>query len=813
MLKSYFILAFRNLWRRKTTTAINIIGLAVGLASCALVFLYFQHELSFDKGFDNHDDIYRVTSDFGGGSQAPTVGLPYAKYLKSEIPEVEDATRMDPTIGSVIVEVQGIQNPVPYVQDSGYWVDPNFFDLLSFHFQYGNRKTAFTAPNTIVLSQSLSEKLFKGTYPIGKTLKVGTVIYTITGVFKEDFLNHIHADFFASNNSDIIRQQMANNNSWVVNDNFYTYVRLKHGANVPHVIGELNAYLQRHAGAELKAHSDHITNSLQALKDIHLNSSEFQDYLAYKQGNVKYLYVLASIAFVILLLASINYMNLSTAQALSRAREVGVRRVMGAEKKVIRYQFLVETTLISFCALLVAAGLAFLFLPVFNQLTGQTLSFFAPENRTLILWMLLVSLITGLAAGLYPAFYLSAFNPIHVLKGNVTDSRAKLNVRKLLIVSQFVLSTCLIFSTVVIWDQLHFMLNTKPGFDQEQQLVLNLTGDQAQRNSAVLSRLLSANTNFKSVTLASAPLVSGDMNLYASSKTIADKQIVFFDFADPNYLKTMGLQLIAGHNFEQQSFTNTNMLEDAELHDFGKQVILNEEAAKELGFDPYKAVGQYVSHLHDGIVYTYQVVGVVKNYHYFSLHATIGPCAIMNVNPLRCSTIIAKVEGKHAEAAVQYASAQWKKLNPDTPFAYDFLNNIFQSDYIQDQRQQQMMEIFAGLAIFISCLGLLGLITYSVTQKMKEIAVRKVIGASVQNIVLLFYRQYFKLIVVANLIALPLAWYFMHGWLVNFPYHVSISWWMFLISVLSGVMVTFCTIAFKTIRAANANPVNSLRAE
>ncbi|MBS1532217.1 MAG: ABC transporter permease [Bacteroidetes bacterium] len=813
MHKTYFTLAFRNLWKRKTTTAINIIGLAVGLACCALVFLYFQHELSFDKGFDNRDDIYRVTSTFKDGSSAPTVGLPFAKYLKGEVPEVLDVARMDPTVGSVIVEAQGTADPVPYVQDSGYWVDPNFFGLLSFHFLYGNRYAAFSAPNTIVLSQSLSEKLFKGIYPIGKTLKVGTVIYTITGVFKEDFLNHIHADFFASNNSDVIRQQMANNNSWVVNDNFYTYVRLKHNANIPHVIAELNAYLQRHAGDELKSHSDHITNSLQALNDIHLHSSDYQDYLAYKQGNIKYLYVLASIAFVILLLASINYMNLSTAQALGRAREVGVRRVLGAEKKVIRYQFLVETTVISVCALLVSVGLALLFLPVFNQLTGQTLSFLAPENRTLILWMILVTLITGLAAGLYPAFYLSAFNPIIVLKGKISDSPGKMNLRKVLIVSQFVLSTMLIFATIVIWDQLHFMLNTKPGFDQDQQLVFNLAGNQAQRNGAVLARTLSANTNFKSVSVATAPLVSGDMNLYAANKTIADKQNVFFDFADPNYLKTMGLQLIAGHNFEPQSFTNTNILEDSEIHDFGKQVILNEEAAKELGFDPYKAVGNYVSHLHNGIVYTYQVVGVVKNYHYFSLHATIGPCAIMNVNPLRCSTIIAKVYGKKAETAIKYASAEWQKLNPDTPIAYDFLDNIFKSDYIQDQRQQQMMEIFSGLAIFISCLGLLGLITYSVTQKIREIAVRKVIGASVQNIVMLFYRQYFKLIVIANLIALPVAWYFMRGWLINFPYHVNISWWMFLISILSGVIVTFCTIALKTIKAANANPVESLRSE
>lgn len=813
MLKTYFVLGFRNLWKRKATTAINVIGLAVGLACCALVFLYFQHELSFDKGFKNGNDIYRVVSTFSDGSKAPTVGLPYAKYLKSEIPEVEDVARLDPTMGSVIVEAQGTPSPTPYVQDSGYWVDPNFFNLLSFHFLYGDSKKAFAAPNTMVLSQSLATKLFKGTYPIGKTLKAGVTVYTVTGVFREDFLNHIQADFFASNNSDVVRQSMANNNSWVVNDNFYTYVRLKHDANIPHVVAELNAYLQRHAGDELKAHSDHITNSLQPLKDIHLNTSGFVDYLAYKQGNIKYLYVLASIALIILLLACINYMNLSTAQALSRAREVGVRRVLGAEKKVIRYQFLVETTMISFCALLISIGLAFLFLPVFNQLTGQNLSFFAPENHSLIFWMITVTLITGVAAGLYPAFYLSAFDPINVLKGNIADLQGRINIRKLLIVSQFVLSTCLIFATIVIWDQLHFMLNTKPGFDQEQQLVLSLNGDQAQRNSAVLSRVLAANANFKSVTIAAAPLISGDMNLYPAQKTMADKQIVFFDFADANYLKTMGLQLIAGHDFDPQTFTNTNMQEDTELHDFGKQVILNEEAAKQLGFDPYQAVGNYVSHLHNGIIYTYQIVGVVKNYHYFTLHTAIGPCAIMNVNPLRCSTIVAKVDGHHASAAVQYASAQWKKLNPDTPFSYGFLNDIFQSDYTQDQRQQLMMEIFSSLAIFISCLGLLGLITYTVTQKMREIAVRKVIGASVRNIVMLFYRQYFKLIIWANIIALPLAWYFMRGWLADFPYRVGISWWIFVISAFTGVAVTFCTIAFKTIKAANANPVNGLRAE
>ncbi|MGZ3873787.1 MAG: ABC transporter permease, partial [Mucilaginibacter sp.] len=795
MFKSYLKLAFRNVWKRKTTTAINVLSLSAGLASCALVFLFWQHELSFDKGFDNGDDIYRVTSTFKDGSKAPTVGLPYATYLKSEIPEIERVTRMDPTNGVVIVQVPDVAASTPYTADSGYWVDPAFFNVLSFHFLQGDRKTAFAAPNTIVLSQSLAKKLFKQVYPVGKTLKAGSTIYTITGVFKEDFLNHIKADFFASNNSDHIRELMANNTSWVVNDNFYTYVKLKHGSDVQHVIRELNAYLQRHAGAELKAHSDQITNSLQALKDIHLNSSEFQDYLAYKQGNLKYLYLLCSIALVILVLGCINYMNLTTAQAISRAREVGVRRVIGAGKASIRYQFLLETMVISFCALVVAVGLAFLFLPLFNQLTGQTLSFFAPENRSLIFWMTLVALITGIAAGLYPAFYLSAFKPVKVLKGKVVDPSGMFSVRKMLIISQFIISTCLIFATVVIWDQLHYMINAKTGFDADQQLVLALNGEQAQRNSAVLASQLAGSPDFKSVTAATAPLVSGDMNLYPAGKTINDKQIVFFDFADENYLKTMGLQIIAGSNFNRQAFTNTNLQEDAELHDFGSEVLLNEEAAKLLGFDPYKAPGKYVSHLHNGIIYNYKVVGVVKNYHYFSLHAAIGPCAIMNVNPLRCSIIMAKIDKRHVAAAVDYASNIWKKLNPDTPFSYGFLNDFFQSDYDQDRRQQQMMSTFAFIAIFISCLGLLGLITYSVTQKAKEIGIRKVIGASVGNVVLLFIKQYFKLLLLANIIAWPLAWYLMNSWLQSFPYRVNISWWMFAVSLSAGLITGLSTIA------------------
>ncbi|WP_295674797.1 FtsX-like permease family protein [uncultured Mucilaginibacter sp.] len=348
---------------------------------------------------------------------------------------------------------------------------------------------------------------------------------------------------------------------------------------------------------------------------------------------------------------------------------------------------------------------------------------------------------------------------------------------------------------------------------KDQQLVLTLNSGASQKNSALLADQLRKNANFKSVTDAAAPLVSGDMNLYPADKTINDKQIVFLDFADTNYIQTLGLQLVAGSNFGHEEFTNTNMHEDMELHDFGKQIVLNEEAARLLGFDPATAPGKYVSHLHNGLVYTYRIVGIVKNYHYFSLRAGIGPCAIMGVNPLRCSTIVAKIDGRHAAAAIQFASAKWKGLNPDTPFSYGFLDQIFQSDYDQDKRTQQMSSIFTFIAIFISCLGLLGLVTYSVTQKAREIGIRKVVGASVSNIVMLFSKQYLKLILIANIIAWPLAWYLMNKWLQDFSYRAQISWWMFAVSLSAGILIAFATIAFKTIKAANGNPVVSLRAE
>ncbi|HEY4195586.1 MAG TPA: ABC transporter permease [Mucilaginibacter sp.] len=813
MFKTYLTLAIRNLWKRKATTTINVLGLSLGLACCALVSLFFKSELRFDKNFDHSGNIYRITSSFSDGSFGPTVTMSYAKYLKAEIPEIEEVSRLNATNATCVVESNQGGQSRPYMVQSGYWVDPSFFKIFSFHFLQGNRFAAFNAPNTIVLSKALAQRIYGNILCIGKTVRSGPNTYTVSGVINDDIPNHIQADFFASNNSNIIRDAIASKTNWAIDPNYYTYVKLKQGSSIQHVIAELNAYTQSHAAADLKATATHVINSLQPLTDIHLRSFDFVDALAYKQGNIRYLYLLSGIALAILLLGCINYMNLSTAQSIDRSREVGVRRVLGAEKWSIRCQFLLETTLMSVLALFIACVLAWSFLPSFNNLINQHLSFFTFSNIAVFGWLLLITLCTGLLAGLYPAFYLSSFSPAKVLKSRPKDSVLIFGIRKILVSGQFIISTFLVFATLVIWDQLHFMIHTNTGFDQQQQLVIGLNSYQEQKNCKYLINQLSGNTNFQSVTGATAPLSSGDMEFYLPEKGITEKHDVFLNYVDNNYLKTLNLKLIAGTNFSPVSFSNIDVTTDMETTDMGREVILNEEAVKALGLSPETAPGKYLAHLHNGRINEYRIVGVVKNYHYFSLHAALGPCGIIPANPLRFSTVIAKLRAPDARAGIQFATQLWRKTDPDSPFTYSFLDNVFRNDYVIDQHERKLISTFASIAILISCMGLLGLITYSLSQKVREIAVRKVIGASVNNIVVLFYSQYLKIIVIANIIALPLAWYFMNSWLADFPYHISISWWMFLTPVLMGALVAFFTIIFKTIKAANANPVDGLRAE
>ncbi len=474
---------------------------------------------------------------------------------------------------------------------------------------------------------------------------------------------------------------------------------------------------------------------------------------------------------------------------------------------------MIETMVVSLLAMVLGLGLATLFLPAFNTFTGQQLVLFSLENISFLVWLLPVALAVGLLAGVYPALYLSSFRPVKVLKGKISDSAALLNIRKVLVVGQFAVATGLLFGTIVIWKQLQYMITARMGIDEDQQLVFRMFSEGATKNGVYFMQQLKANPTFEHVAGAMDPLLSGDMNLFPAEKTVEAKQDVYLDLVDANYLPSLGLQLVAGTNFTPSAFADTGSREPMETNDISRQVILNEYAVRALGYTANKVIGKTLAHMHDGHKEHYTVVGVIKDYHYLSLHAPIGPMALMPANPRQFTAIVAKVRGKDVDAAIRFAREKWRTINPDTPFYCDFLSNVFQYEYANDRREQQMMSAFTFIAILISCLGVLGLITYSVGQKAKEIGIRKVIGASVTDIVFLFARQYLRLILVANLIAAPIGWYLMQHWLQAFPYHVAVRWWMFAIALGMGCMVTFITLIFKTMRAALANPVEALRGE
>jgi putative ABC transport system permease protein len=370
-----------------------------------------------------------------------------------------------------------------------------------------------------------------------------------------------------------------------------------------------------------------------------------------------------------------------------------------------------------------------------------------------------------------------------------------------------------VVSTIRLFCSIFSETSTPVLADEDQQLVFRMTSEESTKNGGYYMQQLKANPMFEHVAGAMDALLSGDMNLFPAEKTVEAKQDIYLDLVGGNYISTLGLQLVAGTNFTPAAFTNTDMQEKLETNDIGRQVILNEEAVKALGYTVNNVVGKTLAHMNDGHKYEYIVVGVIKDYHYFSLHSPIGPIGLMPVNPRRFNTIVAKVRGKDMDAALQYAREKWRAINADTPFYSAFLSDIFRYDYAADRREQQMMSAFTFIAILISCLGVLGLITYTVGQKAKEIGIRKVIGASVADIVFLFARQYLRLILVANLIAAPIGWYLMQQWLQAFPYHVAVRWWMFALALGMGCVVTFVTLSFKTIRAALANPVDALRGE
>lgn len=804
MLSNYLTIAFRNLWRQRAFTAINIVGLSVGLASCLLIVLYVLHELSYDSYHAHADRIYRMTvharMDEKDINLAYSTG-PSGQALLRESPGVEAVTRLRKEGAFLVKHGQDIIK-----EEKVAFVDSNFFSVFSLPMMKGSPKNALAEPNTLVLTQTTAQKYFGEADPIGQSLTLGNLgLFRITGVCEDIPSNtHFHYDMFGSFES------VKTGDKWL-SSGAYTYVRLREGHSLAQVETISRGFVSKYIAPEIKAFfgmdftefqkkGNRFGFQFQPITDIHLHS-DLDDELE-ANSDAKYVYIFSVIAFFILLLACINFTNLSTAGSASRSKEVGIRKVLGSVRTQLVTQFLTESVLLTFFALILALVLVFLLLPSFNVLSGKQFTVNDLVNGRLLMGAVVCSLVIGLLAGSYPAFVLASFKPITVLKGKLQIGGRGGWLRNVLVTTQFVVSIGMIVATIVANRQIQFMQNKKVGFDREQVLVLHDTHVLGAKADAFKVELAKLSSVVKVTSAGFLPAGHTSQNvdgvqIQDGARTGTHRTKGYY--IDEDYLPTLGIGLSQGRNFSK-TFSTENA-----------SVLLNEAAVRTYGFK--NPIGQQISTVGDGSEgskRTYTVVGVVKDFHFESMHQHIAPLVIFYGKDN--NQLALRIQTNDIPTLLQKIEQQWKATT-DNPFAYSFLNERFSKMYQSEQHISQLFAVFAGLAVLIACLGLFGLAAFTTHQRTKEIGVRKVLGSSVTGIVTLLLTDYLKLILIATLIASPIAGYTMSQWLRDFAYRIDLPWWAFALAGVLATIVAVLTVSYLAIKAALVNPVKSLRAE
>ena len=805
MIKSYFKIGWRNLLSHKGFSFITIFGLAVGMTACALIMLYVVDEMSYDKHHKDGNNVFRIGLQ-AKSNRGVAVSAPIAEGLKKDFPEVQQATRLLRFPGVDKMFLKDEKSQKRFFEINGFYVDSTFFQVFTYDLKFGDIATALNGPNTIVLSEQVADKFFGNQNPVDQVLKVtlpfGDFNYTVKGVFRNVNKSHIPANFFLSMNNDDVGAWVKNQTNWANNNIFHTYVKLKPGADSNHFEGKLNDFLNRNGGADLKAAGVPKTLFTQPLEDIYLHSN--YEYEVAPNGNIKYLYIFTSIAAFILLIACINFMNLSTARSERRAKEVGLRKVIGAARGSLITQFLTESMLMSGLALLFAILLIQLSIPVFNDLTKKQLSLLQLPN--VYGWLIALTLITGFLAGLYPAFYLSSFKPVEVLKGKLMNMISAVTIRKGLVVFQFTISIVLILAATSISNQMSFLRSQNLGFTKTQKIILPVQTSESNKHAGTLKTELLTNSMVISAAHASTyPGIENvqDMLFYAEGKTVNETVDIISTHVGEDYIETLGIELLQGRGFSN-AFTNDT-----------SALVLNEAAVKELGYSVTDAVGRSIYFDWQGKTFPMNIIGVVKDYHFQSLHQKIKPMAL-SISPIFSSPnsylIINVKTDDYANLLVRFEKI-WSKINPESPFAYSFLDDDFQKNYEKEGRTLSLIRYFTAIAIVIAGLGLFGLTRFSAEQRVKEIGVRKVLGASVTQVVALLSKDFIKLVILSIIIASPIGYYLVNKWLQEFAYHIDISAWVFAAVGVAAILMALLTVSFQAITSAMANPVTSLRSE
>ena len=804
MIINYLKTAWKNTRKNKLFSFINILGLSIGIATCFIIMLYVQDELSYDRFNKNADNITRVVfhADINGGKIDESVSMPpVAQTMKRDFPEVEDATRIL-SFGTPKI----IYSNTVFKDDRFALVDPNFFIIFTLPMIKGDAKTALAQPGGIVLTQETAEKFFGKQEPIGKIIQVNTDsnrVYKVTGIIKNIPANsHFHFDAFGS----LTSWANATSDTWL-GGSYHTYLLLRPGTDIKKMEARFPAMVEKYMGPQIQQQMglslhDFITKgnslgfALQPLKDIHLNSNTTTEFEP--GGNATYVYIFGGVAIFMLIVACINFINLSTAGASKRAKEVGVRKVAGSGKLQLISQFLSESILITFFALFIAFALVQLALPAFNNISGKHLSFDVKP----IFAFIGLGLLVGVVAGIYPAFYLSSFKPIAVLKGKLTANNKSFGLRSGLVVFQFFISVALIIGTIVVYQQMKYIQNKDLGFNKEQILTIP--------NSYALG---SNEQVFKQQMLQDSRIVNATASYYKPAGPSNYNNALAFPqgndnlvvdgveyHVDENYIPTLGMKMVSGRNFSKEFATDS------------LGIILNETAAHALGWNDMTAVGKTVVRQNSGRGNNipFHIIGVVKNFNFKSLHEAISPL-YMTLQPE--GGLIFKIKTADVAGLLATMKKNWDTYNTGEPFTYEFMDDLFNKTYSTEQKTGSILNIFSVLIILVASLGLFGLVTYTAEQRTKEIGIRKVLGASVSQVTQMLSKEFLKLVLIASLIAFPVAWWAMNKWLQSFAYRISISWWIFLVAGFGALLIALITVSFQAIKAAVANPVKSLRTE
>ena len=815
MIKNYFTVAIRHLLKNKTFSLINILGLSTGIACCLLLALYIQDELSYEKHFSGHERVYRLYTIFtkdGKPQSFPRTSPPIAMDLIDELPEVETATRL---VEPPEVEVHLIRyNDKVFYEKRGVLVDSTFLDVFPYELKEGDRATALDAPATVVLSENLAAKIFGNKSPLEEMLIINSGrssdTFKISGVIsKTNFNSHADADFYISTRSEGWGQFIMTERTWAWNNFVASYIKLKPGASPTAIEEKLPGLIEKYAGTDLKNAGLKKEIKLQALTDIRLYS-DFSDMFGDTgSGGIMYVYILGSIGLFILLLACINFMNLTTAKASQRANEVGVRKSMGANRGVLIRQFLGESMTIVLASLLISVLIVTLVLPMINSITGKDLSINSSNVIFIIAAMLAVGLITGLVAGSYPAFFLSSFEPAKVLKNKSLTSDGSRWLRQGLVVFQFVITITLISAIIIVQKQLNYIQSKPLGFNQEHKVMIPMRTEEVTRSFVNLRNAFRDIAGVKAVSattsLPSTP-VFRDFAVFPKGST-PDKGVLHrVVHVDEDYFKVLDIKLLAGRDFVAESDTLSYIVND-------NKIIVNQACLKEFNIPLSEAIGaQLFSDF--GSERRFEILGVVEDFHQFSLHQPIAPMIFfVPAGRTNYSFITASINGENYAHTLAQMKEAWDKIVRNTPFESQFLSDSVKKQYEEDSKISLMLTWSTGLAILICCLGLYGLSVYVAERRVKEIGIRKVLGASVPNIVSMLSRDFIKLVVVAFVIAVPLGYYAMDTWLQNFAYKIELGVTVFILSGVVAFLIAYFTVGFESLKAAVNNPVKALRNE